>query len=67
MTDIPQEGWTYLMNAIKWHYFGPDGRSLCMRWFYGGPKTDYRDSPPNFDGCVACTRKLERRNARAKS
>ena len=32
MTDKPaREGWGWLSNAAKWHYF-VGGKSLCGRW-----------------------------------
>jgi len=55
-----QEGWTWLINSRKWHYFvGP--RSLCRRWaLVGNPELEKGndDSP---DNCAACKRKLAER------
>lgn len=52
------EGWTWLWNATKFHYFR-DNRSLCGKWAVIG-KQEYRqgnnDSP---DNCTACRRRLE--------
>ena len=53
------EGWTWLHNSPKWHYFRK-GRSLCGRWglFLVGEPMDPedKDSP---DNCKACWRKRQ--------
>lgn len=50
------EGWTWLFNATKWHYF-VGNRSLCGRWINYGHKREQgnNDSP---DNCAACRKKL---------
>lgn len=56
MSDKPKrEGWAWLDNTTKRHYF-VDGRSLCCKWGYFGeltPGTDYY--PQN---CTVCRKKL---------
>lgn len=51
-----REGWTWLMNSPKWHYFR-EGRSLCGKWMilsHGGLQDDGGDGP---DACSTCRRK----------
>ena len=53
MTD---EGWTFLWNSKKWHYFR-DGRSLCRRWMclsYTPDEKELIDSP---DNCAECKKR----------
>jgi len=57
-----KEGWNYLINSRKWHYF-VDRRSLCGRWamFFGDnhdAQLGDNDSPVN---CAACRRAVEKR------
>ncbi len=61
-----RQGWNYLTNSPKWHYF-VDGQSMCGRWLGLGlndcnddPKTD--NSP---DNCAACKKKVVKRRAEA--
>ena len=52
------EGWKWLSNAKKWHYF-IGAVSLCGRWFtfsLGDLEQGLDDSP---DNCKACMRKLK--------
>jgi len=54
------EGWTWLWNSRKRHYF-LDGRSLCGRFLLlGHPELKHSndDSP---DNCTACRRKLAKK------
>lgn len=57
------EGWKWLMNAPKAHYFR-DGRALCRRWMYLGSEfdTDIAASP---DDCKICTAKLAKEKTSA--
>jgi hypothetical protein len=57
------EGWNWLFNAAKYHYFRA-GRSLCGRWgMLGTPSPgtlepfDAQASQPGPQECVACWRK----------
>lgn len=58
------EGWTWLVNSTKWHYF-VDGDALCGKWMLlartGGTLQQGNDTSP--DNCMACRRKLEKRLA----
>lgn len=63
---MAKEGWTWLANSRKWHYF-VDGRSLCRRFmFFAEPKSGYEqgndDSP---DNCQACLKQLNKRRKAA--
>jgi len=56
-----KEGWTWLWNAKKWHYF-VGGKSLCKRWLrlssydlYENPDVKEKDK------CKVCIRILEAR------
>jgi len=59
-----KQGWTYLYNSPKWHYFDSEngGRSLCGRWmlFSLGDLESGNDNSP--DNCKACAKKLAKRN-----
>jgi hypothetical protein len=54
------EGWHWLENSSKWHYFGDDGRSLCGRWatFDKKPENFEQGADSSSDNCVACAKKL---------
>lgn len=57
------EGWTWLSNSRKWHYF-VDGRSLCKKFMLfstSGLEQGKDDSP---DNCMACRKALEKRKAK---
>jgi len=54
-----KEGWTWLINSRKWHYF-VNGRSLCGKFMlFSIPKLEQgnNNSP---DNCMACRKKLEK-------
>jgi hypothetical protein len=53
------EGWSYLINATKWHYFKADGKSLCGRWLILGGKRE-QGNDDSADNCKACRRKLDK-------
>lgn len=56
-----KEGWNWLRNSKKWHYFGEDGHSLCGRFMVfsnSDAKTGNDNSP---DNCKACIKKLQKR------
>ena len=56
--DAPGEGWAYLLNARKWHYFKADGRSVCGKWMRLGISGAEQGNNDSADNCVACRRKL---------
>jgi hypothetical protein len=56
-TPVNKEGWTWLMDSRRWHYFR-EGRSLCNCFLlWGKPELEQgeNDSPSN---CAVCKRKL---------
>lgn len=59
------EGWTYLWNSPKWHYFR-DCRSLCKRWMtFGNEFKQGKDTSP--DNCKGCVTALEKERAKSDS
>ena len=54
-----KEGWTWLFNSRKDHYF-VDGRSLCGRWLCFSDDVEIGDDD-NKDNCKACQRELKKR------
>ncbi len=57
----PLEGWTYLYNSPKWHYFR-SGKSLCGRFMLlGKPELEAHSGDiAGKDDCKGCYRKLEK-------
>lgn len=51
------EGWAWLINATKWHYFRTDGRSLCGRWMLLSNNATERGNDNSPDNCKSCRRK----------
>lgn len=60
-----REGWTWLWNAPKEHYFR-EGRSLCGRWLCLG--SDLYPHPSEVRGkvCSTCLKKLEREESKER-
>jgi hypothetical protein len=57
---MKSEGWTYLYNSPKWHYFR-GGRSLCGKWLLllgGGELEQGNIGSP--DNCAKCRKLLEK-------
>jgi len=52
-----REGWTWLYNAKKWHYF-VDNRSLCGRWGLFSSVSLKQGNDNGSDNCAACKKKL---------
>ncbi len=51
-----KEGWTWLINSKKEHYFR-DGKSLCGKWAcLGNDFTEYPDGTP----CATCLKKRKK-------
>lgn len=57
------EGWTYLFNSPKWHYFR-GGRSLCGWWMIFGNDFFERGNDKSLDKCKACINALEKEQAK---
>ena len=63
MSERINEGWTWLVNSRKWHYFTQDKLSLCGKFMLlslGALEAGNDDSP---DNCAACKKKLAKRKA----
>jgi hypothetical protein len=60
--DLPaalaREGWTWLFNSRKWHYFR-GSRSLCGKFLLLGSKDLEMGNDKSADNCGSCQRKLE--------
>lgn len=59
-----KEGWTWLKNSRKWHYF-VDKRSLCGKWQVVADDDLEQGNDDSPDNCAACKRKLAARTAEA--
>lgn len=55
---IGDEGWTWLFNSTRWHYFR-GGRSLCGKFLLLSRSGLQLGSDDSRDNCAACRRKLE--------
>lgn len=53
-----KEGWTWLINSKKEHYFR-NGQSLCGKWACLG--NDFTNEPPRMGvACAMCLKKREK-------
>jgi hypothetical protein len=61
----PAEGWTWLLNAKKWHCMR-NARSLCGRYMtFTTPSEGYEVGNDNSpDNCRACACMLEKEKAK---
>ena len=60
---MSKEGWNWLSNSSRNHYFLEDSRSICGKWFCLGDPSG-RDM--GLKDCAACIKKLaarEKKNA----
>lgn len=57
----PKEGWGYLVNSKKMHYF-VENRSLCMRWAFFGSMSlkQFRTNTPDADDCTECFKRRQK-------
>ena len=64
----PVEGWTWLHNSGKWHYFR-DGKSICKQFMLlKHPSEGYEiGNDDSSDNCKACKRALAKEKADASS
>jgi len=54
-----KEGWMWLSNTVKWHYFIKPGLvSLCEKWI-AAPTELQQGNDDSPDNCKACMRKLD--------
>jgi hypothetical protein len=60
-----KQGWTYLLNSRKWHYFTSErNSSLCGKFMLLRLPDDLQqDNNGSPDNCVACRRALEKQAA----
>lgn len=56
-----KEGWTWLWNSTKWHYF-KNGQSLCRRFMLLGKGDFEQDNNNSPDNCKACKKVLDKEN-----
>jgi len=60
-----KEGWTWLTNSTKWHYF-VEGRSLCGKFMLLSIPELEQGNDGSLDNCMACRKKLEKRKGKHK-
>ncbi|MFA5559935.1 MAG: hypothetical protein WDA59_10885 [Methanofastidiosum sp.] len=56
---MQKEGWTWLSNSPKWHYFR-NGQSLCGKWGLLGNHELEQGKNNSPDNCAICRKKLEK-------
>jgi hypothetical protein len=54
-----KEGWTWLFNSKKWHYFR-DGKSLCKKWALLGSEDLEQGNDNSPDNCITCKKILNK-------
>lgn len=59
LVEESQEGWMWLSNSPKWHYF-MDGQSLCGKWMTFSKKFE-QGNDSSIDNCKACQKALAKR------
>jgi hypothetical protein len=66
MDGDPREGWTWLWNSRKWHYFTSEhNTSLCGRFMLLVlPENLHQGDDYSLDNCATCKRALKRRQGR---
>ena len=57
------EGWGWLLNSTKWHYFLADGKSMCGKWLRLSNDDQEQGNDDSPDNCAACRKKLKARKA----
>lgn len=62
--DELKEGWTWLTNSSKWHYF-VNKKSLCGRFAIWSDDDLEQGNDDSEDNCAACKRKLTVRRAKS--
>jgi hypothetical protein len=60
------EGWNWLVNTPKWHYFR-GGISLCGSWMGLGLKEYEQGGDDSPDNCKACQKKLAKEKLKAEN
>ena len=59
------EGWDYLQNTRKWHYF-VNGRSLCGKWLGLGLRNLVLGNGNSPDNCAKCVKRLKKKQEKDK-
>ena len=54
-----KEGWTWIFNSRKWHYF-QEGRSLCRNFALLGSADLEQGNDNSPDNCATCKKKLKK-------
>lgn len=63
--EVPQkEGWTWLINSTKWHYF-VNSKSLCGKWMILADGDLVERDLRHTDLCRRCKRSFIARQAKA--
>lgn len=64
---VKVEGWAPpTPGSRKWHYHGPDRRSLCGRWvrLFADDSVFEPDTGPSQNDCAGCRKALDKRKAK---
>jgi hypothetical protein len=57
-----KEGWTYLFNSRKWHYFtSKDNKSICGKFLLLALPELEQGNDNSPDNCKACQKSLKKR------
>jgi hypothetical protein len=56
--EKPKEGWKWLINSTKWHYFR-NGTSLCGKWMNLGEDFE-QGNDESSSNCKACKTALRK-------
>jgi len=60
---MKKEGWTWLINSKKWHYFR-EGRSLCRQFLLLSSNDLETGNNDSADNCAACKKKIKAEEAK---
>lgn len=58
---MSKEGWTWLHNSGKWHYF-KNGKSLCGKYMILSNDSLKLGNDNSLDNCVKCKKILKESN-----
>jgi len=58
---MKKEGWTWLYNSKKWHYF-KDGMSLCGKFMLLKSDKLEQGNDDSLDNCAICKKTLKKQN-----
>lgn len=61
------EGWTWMHNSRKWHYFR-DGKSLCRNWMLlRNPSEGFSGDMDSSDNCADCARRRAKELSKSRA